>query len=132
MSSVKRRKVGGDVPAAVKESPKPASTVRSSAPSSPEPEAANSVAKKDAEEGQVTKTFKDLVCSSARHMWYCHLFLIGHYRLVMRRMRGAWLHSADTHSNRVDTAGFARSRSNRPGSNRQRKDCCVCAAYTPR
>jgi hypothetical protein len=62
MSSVKRRKVGGDVPAAIHR--KASSDLASAASRSPDPEVSNATSHDKAPEGAETpKTFKDLVCN---------------------------------------------------------------------
>jgi hypothetical protein len=62
MSSVKRRKVGGDIPATTKG--KTASDTASVVSSSPDPEMKNAVEEDNiTEAGEVRKTFKDLVYS---------------------------------------------------------------------
>ena len=62
MSSAKRRKVGGDVPAAIHR--KATSDIASAASSSLDPEISEGLVEDKTAEGmEVPKTFKDLVCS---------------------------------------------------------------------
>jgi hypothetical protein len=62
MSSVKRRKIGGDIPASIQAKASP--DLESTASSSPAPELSNDAVDKEApEESESPKTFKDLVCN---------------------------------------------------------------------
>lgn len=64
MSSVKRRKISGDVPAGILKSKKTkAPGPKTAAPTSPEPEVVDEAPKDEevTEEEAATKTFKDLV-----------------------------------------------------------------------
>jgi hypothetical protein len=61
MSSVKRRKVGGDVPAGIQR--KASSDLASAASTSPDPEMSNPASENKAEGPEAPKTFKGLVCN---------------------------------------------------------------------
>jgi hypothetical protein len=62
MSSVKRRKIGGDVPGATRK--KASSDLESANSNSPDPDVSNETSKVQAQtDVESPKTFKDLVCN---------------------------------------------------------------------
>lgn len=91
MSSVKRRKITGDAPAAPVKTKKVKTPVVEKAPSSsPEPEAEAATDETaeagESEEVEVTKSFKDLVGSLGVVVKWLADLSTGNHRLVMRRL----------------------------------------------
>lgn len=70
MSSVKRRKVGGDVPADIQK--KASSNLASTASSSLDPEESNSALEDKTGGAEAPKTFKNLVCSLEKSKFENH------------------------------------------------------------
>ena len=68
MSSVKRRKVDGDIPSSILKKKKHATKESSPLSASPSPEAEAPAEPEEEIEGEATKTFKDLVSVSSRQI----------------------------------------------------------------
>jgi len=118
MSSVKRRKVDGDVPSGLlKKKENPAKEqAPASASASSEPAAAPEEQQENVEEA--TKTFKDLVCIVKANVRSSNLQYLGNHRFVMRRLCSSRLQSSDSNPDSIDTPRPRRSRSDRPSRDR--------------
>jgi hypothetical protein len=81
MSSVKRQKVGGDVPSGLLNKKKQTVKGQAPLPVSPSPEPTAEELKEGTTEA--TKTFKDLVRAVNLKIWTKSLQNLGHHRLVM-------------------------------------------------